>query len=172
MKNQIDDEKLVQDYAVNHRRGFTAIYNRYADRLVQYAISSFRLGSGEAEDAVHEAFLPWVERPGKMTKVKNLRAYLYTSTRNACLKRKKSGNCVDFPQNLSVEENGDISMQIDMTDALKRLPPDQAETIYLKIWGDMTFDQIAQVHQVNLQTTASRYRYALAKLKEVLKWEE
>jgi RNA polymerase sigma-70 factor (ECF subfamily) len=36
----------------------------------------------------------------------------------------------------------------------------------LKIWGDLTFDEIARTLDLSSNTVASRYRYALQKLKD------
>jgi len=50
--------------------------------------------------------------------------------------------------------------------AIERLPPEQKEVITLKIWSELTFDEIARTLDLSLYTVASRYRYALDKLKE------
>ena len=36
----------------------------------------------------------------------------------------------------------------------------------LKIWGDLTFGEIGRTLDLSLNTVASRYRYALQKLKD------
>jgi RNA polymerase sigma-70 factor (ECF subfamily) len=56
----------------------------------------------------------------------------------------------------------------DLSDALKTLPPEQREVIALKVDGGLTFGQIAEILGVNANTAASRYRYALEKLRRVL----
>jgi RNA polymerase sigma-70 factor (ECF subfamily) len=38
----------------------------------------------------------------------------------------------------------------------------------LKIWGELTFDEIARQLGIPLNTAASRYRYALAALRKEL----
>lgn len=52
--------------------------------------------------------------------------------------------------------------------ALKRLPDDQREVLVLKIWGELTFAQIAEQLAIPANTAASRYRYALAALRHEL----
>ena len=52
--------------------------------------------------------------------------------------------------------------------ALRELPEDQAEVLVMKIWGGLTFPQIAAALDTAGNTAASRYRYALAKLREQL----
>jgi hypothetical protein len=43
------------------------------------------------------------------------------------------------------------------------------EIMILRAWGEMTFEEAAAVLDISPNTAASRYRYALAKLKERLK---
>ena len=43
---------------------------------------------------------------------------------------------------------------------------EQKEVLTLKIWGELTFDEIARTLDASLNTVASRYRYALQKLKD------
>jgi RNA polymerase sigma factor (sigma-70 family) len=52
--------------------------------------------------------------------------------------------------------------------AVDRLPPEQKEVLTLKIWGELTFDEIGRTLDLSLNTVASRYRYALQKLKDWL----
>ena len=51
-------------------------------------------------------------------------------------------------------------------DAVRRLPHDQQAVVVLKIWGDLTFDEIGKTMQISMNTAASRYRYALEKLRQ------
>jgi RNA polymerase sigma-70 factor, ECF subfamily len=52
--------------------------------------------------------------------------------------------------------------------ALRRLPEAQREVLVLKVWGELSFPQIADSLHIPVNTAASRYRYALARLREEL----
>jgi RNA polymerase sigma-70 factor (ECF subfamily) len=52
---------------------------------------------------------------------------------------------------------------------LESLPPLQREVIVLKIWHDLTFDEIGTLLDVSPHTAAGRYRYGLEKLRACLK---
>jgi len=52
--------------------------------------------------------------------------------------------------------------------AMEQLPVDQREVLTLKIWGDLTFREIAETLGAPLNTVASRYRYALETLRHML----
>jgi RNA polymerase sigma-70 factor (ECF subfamily) len=51
---------------------------------------------------------------------------------------------------------------------LARLPEAQREVLVMKIWGGLSFPQIAAALGVPPDTAASRYRYALARLRKDL----
>ena len=56
-----------------------------------------------------------------------------------------------------------------LEEAVKSLQPNYREVVTLKIWGGLTFQEIAETTGVPLNTAASRYRYALEGLREILK---
>jgi RNA polymerase sigma-70 factor (ECF subfamily) len=55
--------------------------------------------------------------------------------------------------------------------ALRHLPESQREVLVMKIWGGLSFPQIAEALRISANTAASRYRYALARLREQLAQE-
>ena len=56
-----------------------------------------------------------------------------------------------------------------LEDAVKSLQPIYREVVTLKVWGGLTFQEIAETTGVPLNTAASRYRYALDGLRDILK---
>lgn len=51
---------------------------------------------------------------------------------------------------------------------LHELPKEFAEVVVLRIWGEHSFREIAEMTQNNLSTITSRYRYAMQALREAL----
>jgi len=49
------------------------------------------------------------------------------------------------------------------------LPPEQRAVVHLKLWEEMTFEQIAATLDIPANTAASRYRYAIDKLRHRLR---
>ncbi len=54
-------------------------------------------------------------------------------------------------------------------DAMSRLPDIYREVITLKVWGGLTFAEIADALGIPANTAASRYRYGLAELRRLTK---
>ncbi|HOW63773.1 MAG TPA: sigma-70 family RNA polymerase sigma factor [Candidatus Paceibacterota bacterium] len=51
--------------------------------------------------------------------------------------------------------------------ALMKLPDYYREVLTLRVWGELTFEQIAEVTGAPPNTVASRYRYGLAELRKL-----
>lgn len=61
---------------------------------------------------------------------------------------------------------GDTHLAV--ANAMQALPDNLREVVVLKLWGDLTFPEIATITDVPVPTATSRYRYALEKLRETL----
>lgn len=57
----------------------------------------------------------------------------------------------------------------ELQEAMEQLNREQREVLVLKIWGEQTFESIAETLEISPNTAASRYRYGLEKLRAVLK---
>ena len=53
--------------------------------------------------------------------------------------------------------------------AMSRLPEMYREVVTLKVWGELTFSQIAEVLRIPANTAASRYRYGLEELRKLMR---
>lgn len=51
--------------------------------------------------------------------------------------------------------------------AVNKLPENYREVVTLKVWGELTFAQIAAALEIPANTAASRYRYGLAELRKL-----
>ncbi|MBQ4614497.1 MAG: sigma-70 family RNA polymerase sigma factor [Akkermansia sp.] len=76
------------------------------------------------------------------------------------------GICEETPWLSSGADDEYLRRQVEKL--LRKLPPEFAEVVVLKIWDGLTFQQIADTTGVPMPTVCSRYRYALKKMREVL----
>ena len=51
-------------------------------------------------------------------------------------------------------------------EAMGKLPENFREVVALKVWGELTFIEIAEALEISANTAASRYRYGLAELRK------
>jgi RNA polymerase sigma-70 factor (ECF subfamily) len=176
MKNKTETQLTMESFAQDPEKGFELIYKNYSGPIFRYLRNSFRLSREEAEDVLQNVFMPWVQSPEKFATITNPCSYLFASARNAAIKLNGKAKEQTF-----VEEAGDksetshdssIEANILILEALEKLPNEQKEAVILKVWIHMTFDEIAELQKCTLQTAASRYRYAIAKLKELIQWQD
>jgi RNA polymerase sigma factor (sigma-70 family) len=128
----------------------------------------------DAEDVVQEAFVRcWRSRDTAREPV----AYLFGSVKRAALdwqrgqqRRAAREHTVARPEaepQLECPAEQD-ERRVAIEAALRCLPAEQAEVLVLRIWGGLTMPQIAAALEIPTNTAASRYRYALASLREQL----
>lgn len=58
--------------------------------------------------------------------------------------------------------------RLQLVECVQKLPEHLREVLVLKLWGDLTFPEIAQITGVPVNTASSRYRYALEQLRGAL----
>ena len=142
------------------------LYRQYGAALLLFA-SAISGDRGRAQDAVHQVFLKAIEN-GSVRQAINKKAYLFACVRNAVLNDAK---VQDRTMRLDVNSawfsppGRDYAGEQNLRRALGKLPDDQREVIVLHVWGELTFSEIADLLGVSSNTVASRYRYALAKLR-------
>jgi len=67
--------------------------------------------------------------------------------------------------------SGESPLEKQAMKRLEQLPAEQKEVIVLKIWNQLTFDQIGSVAGCSPNTVAGRYRYGLEKIRKCLDGE-
>jgi RNA polymerase sigma-70 factor, ECF subfamily len=145
------------------------LYRQYAPALVLFALAMARDRS-RAQDAVHQVFLRLLER-GTRDRAADVKAYLFASVRNAILNDSKAR---ERQVPLGDESawfdppSRDYAAELNLRRALGTLSDDLRQVTVLHIWAELTFAQIGQVLGVSPNTAASRYRYALARLREAM----
>lgn len=155
------------------RQILEAIYTQHRQGLFTLALSITRHAE-RAEDAVQEAFARLcrtvIEPSGDVT------AYVFATVRNAALDQVRRNGAAK----LTIFANGALNTgeaeppdraliaherNQGVQEAVEALPDAQRQVIVMKLYGELTFDQIATVLGEPLPTVASRYRRALERLK-------
>ena len=147
------------------------LYAAHGGPLLAYA-SSFTGDRGEAEDLLHQVFARLLS--GNVNAPETPVGYLYRAVRNAALNLRRNGTRQTPLDSASsfVHRDGDREAALALRAALQELPDEQRAVVILRIWSGMTLQEIARDSGESLNTVASRYRYALSKLRERLKPSE
>ena len=171
---------LAESLAAGDPDAFAALYDRLAVRLLG-AARTMTGSSTDAEDVVHDLFVELARGRARLAAVADLEAYVFTMLRNAVRRRGRRA-ALDRRAVLAIAEGrraagAFATAAADLPDdalaaAVAALPEAQREVVALKIDAGLTFAEIAAVTGTSLNTAASRYRYALEKLRTALAGRE
>jgi RNA polymerase sigma factor (sigma-70 family) len=168
-------DPLLLGLADGEEWAFAALYDRFATRMYRAALRM--LGRREdAEDAVQDVFMAAVRSRQRLRDLRDLTAYLFAALHRAvgrCAVRRAralrvSPTATDeaiAPVERAACDDPDWHR---LQRAIRSLPDQQREVLTLKIDGELTFAQIAQIMGASVSTVASRYQYALKKLRTSL----
>ena len=134
---------------------------------------------GAAEDAVHDAMLAV---SALQSTPRNLKAYLIRTIRNKALhsvKRAKRTNSAQEYDNqlgngsqlnnfleISSQSPEQLILAAQVVQQLDSLEQNHQQVIVMKLFGDLTFEEIATITETSPNTIASWYRRGLKKLQE------
>ena len=144
------------------------LYEQHASSLLLYARSMLP-DRASAEDVLHHVFSALLrgntDLPGAPA------AYLFRAVRNAALNaRRYEAKHIALDAEEPWFQHGRSSPEsaMGLQFALRELPEEQREAVILRIWAGMTLEEVAAATGAPLNTAASRYRYAMEKLRDRL----
>jgi RNA polymerase sigma-70 factor, ECF subfamily len=157
------------------------LYDRYGAALYRYALMVLADPAGAA-DVVQTVFVgllrrwrpPSLDSLGTALSIvegpESCERYLRRAVRNECFsalrRRRRDVLAAAVPMLEAVEAGRDRpDERLALEQALRVLPPEQREVVHLKVFEGMTFQEIADMTGESINTIASRYRYAIEKLR-------
>lgn len=175
MSNPDDERHLLDRLATGEPEAFAQLYEIYGARLYRTALRLLRR-TDAAEDAVQDLFVALVRSRSALRAAEILPAYLFSSLYRR-LQRIPSGPQIAPALELlhttdpgpgPVRLASELEDRQRLAEAVQLLPEPQQEVLTLKVDGELTFAEIGAVLGISPNTAASRYRYALERLRELL----
>lgn len=164
---------LVELYMNNAEPIWKAWFAKHGGKLLLFARQQARFPD-DAEDLVQESFVRIWRLYGHTGEVSP--GLVYRAIRRLAIdwarsldsrKIREQKSFLETPFYSSFERNLEKNERNQaLLTAVQKLPKEQCEVLTLKIWGELTFDEIARTLDLSLNTVASRYRYALQKLRD------
>ena len=171
---------LITQLVAGNHEAFAALYDRLGKKLYATAVQ-LDCTHQEAEDITHDLFVELAHHRQQLSDVKNLDAYIFTMLRNAVsrLQRRKKTGLKAFLQWASDQVARNRTHEFpatlptdNLSKALNLLPEGQRTVLILRVISGLSFKQISSIVEIKMNTTASRYRYAIQKLQSTLRPED
>lgn len=164
MEKEINMQELTEFFKINEEKIYKFAYGYVKNQDI-------------ALDLVHESIVKAIQKKNSIREKKYFKTWFYRILINECLGYLKKRNKILFFEEIkdkenigTLEENSDNN--IDLYDAIDKLPEKLKTIIMLRFFEDMTLDEISQIMKTNLSTVKSRLYKALEILKIDMKGEK
>ena len=153
-----------------------ALFDMFYRRLCYYAESILHQRQ-EAEDIVVESFLKLMRKRDDFEHTGDIKSFLYTATRNACIdylrkqkRHRQSENEIQYlsEQSASTEDIQLINAEVLATlhQEIERLPPQCAQVFKLMFFQQLTTDQVAKQLSISPKTVLNQKGKAILLLRK------
>ena len=169
------DENLMQAYAKGNLEAFELLYSRHRGPLYRYVLR--QVGeAGTANDLYQGCWEKIIKARAAYRPSAPFRAWMYRIAHNHVMDhfRKAKPESDTALNGLESTEPGPQAHFLNddrrtrLKHAVATLPASQREAILLKLEGGFDIPAIAEITGVNRETTKSRLRYAVDRLKVIL----
>ncbi|HZR19893.1 MAG TPA: RNA polymerase sigma factor [Verrucomicrobiae bacterium] len=154
------------------------LYDEHAQALFGFLINLTR-SEADTRDVLQDVFCKMAANPKLLDPVRDERAFLLRLAHNQAidlLRRRQTRQKVSaqiqheaesvFIAAASADEE---TFRAELGTALAELPSEQRVVVHLRVWEGLTFEAIAELLDIPLNTAASRCRYGLDKLRARLR---
>jgi RNA polymerase sigma-70 factor (ECF subfamily) len=159
-------------------RDLARLYDEHAQALFAFLLNLTR-SEADTHDLLQSLFVKLATRPGLLDGVRDERGFLLRTAHNLAVDlirrrdtRARNYDAFAGETDAVFAPASDADEQVfreQLAGALGELPVDQRAVVHLKLWEGLTFEAIAELLEIPLNTAASRYRYGLDKLRERLR---
>jgi len=160
------------------RQEIERLYDAHAAALFAFLLNLTR-AEADTRDLLQEIFIKFVREPHLLAGIREERAFLIRLAHNAAIDlMRRRGSRERTKEIFAAEIISPFAPACDpdekvfrdeLSSALGELPAEQRAVVHLKLWGGLTFEEIAAALDIPPNTAASRYRYGLDKLRGQLR---
>jgi len=171
---KMSDEELYQLLKADKvalEEAFTEFYNRYSPKV--YAFCKRFIGNTEtAKDIFQEVFIRFHRTLGDKRFLTNTLGFLLTIARNLCLNEiRRVSSRVDFEEYKSIKfdnrAESDELLEL-VKSSIELLPDDYREMFILREYDGMSYNEIAEITQTNINTVKVKLFRAKKMLRQIL----
>ncbi|MDA7541419.1 sigma-70 family RNA polymerase sigma factor [bacterium] len=162
-------KRLKDRLAKGNAAAFTELFDQTSDRLYRYLIARFACPE-MVPDIIQEVFMRLVKHHKNFRTVEHLDGYVFSVARNEAVRALEKAN--KHPDGnasvVDVIESGHEAVVVGndwIQHQMNQLSESDQEIIQLKIFGGLTFEEIASAISMPCNSVSTRYRRAILQLK-------
>lgn len=173
MKADID---LVKEVKAGNRSAFSELVERHQKSIYRLALR-FTRDHGTAEDIVQESFVKAYQKLNLFEERSSFKSWLFRIAINSSknkIRGNRSNTTVDI-ENVVVSVSSVTESNMEYREAqgiihseVEKLPYRQRVALTLRVYEDMSFQEIAKIMDCPYDTAKANYRHAILKLRKVL----
>lgn len=181
MKSDLSDNQLIELYKNGDRESLNIIIERYRDQIFRVLLVRIQ-NLDITEDLTQDICIKLTQNLHKYKDDTNFKGWIFTLAYNCMFdhfrKQKKkqkiyaSDNEYSFKVLTKIYDDelvlcDDTKMQL--IKLVDQLPEDQKIVVIERIFNQKTYKEIAEEHDIKLNTALARMRYALIKLRQLVR---
>jgi RNA polymerase sigma-70 factor (ECF subfamily) len=173
MKADLD---LVKDIKEGDRKAFSLLVERHQKAVYRLALR-FTRDHGTAEDIVQESFVKAFQKLNMFEERSSFKSWLFRIDINTSKNRLRSNvsqQAVDI-EDVTISVSSHIVQDLEyrqvqdvIAKEVEKLPERQRIALTLRVFEDLSFQEIAVMMDCPYDTAKANYRHAILKLKKVL----
>lgn len=173
----VDDQALVEAFQSGRREAFDLIVERHQRRVYDLCFR-FSGNHADAADLVQDVFIRAFRGLPRFRRTAALGTWLYRIAVNACLSRPASARQATEPLEAARQVDTSLEDPLDavvraerartMRAAVDALPPKQRAAVVLRVYHELSHEEIARVLESTVGAVKTNFFHALQNLKRRL----
>lgn len=178
-KTRNKDYSLWEDFRNGDDSALYKLYDLYADALLGFGMH-FSRDTGLLKDCIHDLFLDLFKYRNSLSYTDNVKFYLFKSLKRKIQKELSkrslfdSDNDAKILQGEAVPSYDDVIIEAEieqenfnvLRQAVDKLPCQQQEALFLKFQQDLSYQQIAQIQNISIESARTNIYRAIKALRK------
>lgn len=178
-KTRNKDYSLWEDFRNGDDSALYKLYDLYADALLGFGMH-FSRDTGLLKDCIHDLFLDLFKYRNSLSCTDNVKFYLFKSLKRKIQKELSkrslfdSDNDAKILQGEAVPSYDDVIIEAEieqenfnvLRQAVDKLPCQQQEALFLKFQQDLSYQQIAQIQNISIESARTNIYRAIKALRK------
>ena len=172
---QSDPDLLLRDFNATNKHAFHYIFEHHYRAAVLYGRNILTAGPELVEDLVQDAFINLWNAPNDFSNLNQIKSFIYTSVKNACIDKIRQNKVADKYQDhaqhqQALAENDFVEPLVTaettqlIAEAIEALP-EQGKNVFKMSLSGLTNHEIAQMLNISVNTVKTHKQRALASLR-------